>query len=391
MSPYSQGLLGLLDAGQSSPQRRPVRQGNYNIVQGSVDDGTAYVPYGSLNWAGLPGSESFIKPAGGDGQNYEEAGINTQAFLDYMAQNGYTFQEDQMGRDASGDSAFTRYAIDRDGNPVEATRVNGSDESTGNMFRRAAKLAAVMGTAYLGGVGLEGLAGGAGASAGAGSLTAGITPEAVAAFEAGLPSAAGSLTAAGAGAAELGGAAAADFGIGGGAMHLTPAAMEAGLGTAGYGYNAGAAASGMFNPATIGAGAGLTFGPGAGGASAGTSLTKLATDAAGNLGGRAIGGLLGAASGVANSGDKTQTSQQRLDPRMEAMLYGADGKSGYLGAATDWFNQNKGGNPLMLQGAQMMADHYRSPQYTQGYNAMRDAGLGLLGTPRAGNPFTRGG
>jgi hypothetical protein len=36
---------------------------------------------------------------------------------------------------------------------------------------------------------------------------------------------------------------------------LTPAAIEAGLGTPGYGYNAAAASSGLFNPAMIGAGA----------------------------------------------------------------------------------------------------------------------------------------
>jgi hypothetical protein len=134
------------------------------------------------------------------------------------------------------------------------------------------------------------------------------------------------------------------------------------------------------------------------GATGSNTLAKVVSDAAGtglgstlgNLSGRAIGSLLGAAAGAADSGDKTQTSQQRLDPRMEAMLYGADGKGGYLGAATEWFNQNKGGNPLMLQGAQMMADFYKSPQYTEGYNNLRNTGLGLLNTPMAGNPFMRG-
>jgi len=38
---------------------------------------------------------------------------------------------------------------------------------------------------------------------------------------------------------------------------LTPAAIESGLGTAGYGVNASAVNSGLFNPATIGAGAGI--------------------------------------------------------------------------------------------------------------------------------------
>jgi hypothetical protein len=163
---------------------------------------------------------------------------------------------------------------------------------------------------------------------GTGSLTSGVTPGSVAAFEAGLPSAAGGAAAAG--------------GVAGGA---------------------------------------------AGGAGAAGGLSSLA----GGMSGKVIGGLLGAAAGAANSGDKQQTSQQRLDPRMEAMLYGADGKGGYLGAATEWFNQNKGGNPLMLQGAQMMADFYKSPQYTEGYNSLRNTGLGLLNTPMAGNPFTQGG
>ena len=42
-------------------------------------------------------------------------------------------------------------------------------------------------------------------------------------------------------------------------MHLTPAAIEAGMGTPGYGFNASAAESGLFNPANIGAGAASDF------------------------------------------------------------------------------------------------------------------------------------
>ena len=38
---------------------------------------------------------------------------------------------------------------------------------------------------------------------------------------------------------------------------LTPAAIESGIGSAGYGYNASAAASGLFDPATIGSGAAI--------------------------------------------------------------------------------------------------------------------------------------
>lgn len=146
------------------------------------------------------------------------------------------------------------------------------------------------------------------------------------------------------------------------------------------------AGAGGLTPASMGGAAGAAGA--AGGAASGAA--GAAGSALGSASGKVIGGLLGAVAGAANSGDKTQTTQQRLDPRMEAMLYGADGKGGYLGAATDWFNQNKGGNPLMLQGAQMMADFYKNPQYAEGYNALRSAGLGLLNTPMAGNPFLRG-
>jgi hypothetical protein len=54
--------------------------------------------------------------------------------------------------------------------------------------------------------------------------------------------------------AALPGAAAAEIGT---AAHLTPAAIEAGIGSAGYGFNQSAAASGLFDPATIGSGAAI--------------------------------------------------------------------------------------------------------------------------------------
>lgn len=97
-----------------------------------------------------------------------------------------------------------------------------------------------------------------------------------------------------------------------------------------------------------------------------------------------LGGLLGAAAGASNSGSKTQTSQQRMDPRMDPYVYG---NNGLLAGAADWFGRNRGGNPLMNEGAQMQADFYKSPQYTQGFGQLRDTGLNLLGSGIAGNPF----
>lgn len=205
-----------------------------------------------------------------------------------------------------------------------------------------------------------------------------------------------------------GGEAAAGSGLfGGGGSALGQAGMTTTLGTPLAELTAGGLLTGTGAPALLSeaaiaagltpgltaAGAAAAAGGAAGGAAAGGAGAAGAAGAGSTLGGlsgRAIGGLLGAAAGAANSGDKTQTTQQKLDPRMEALLYGQDGKGGYLGAATDWFNQNKGGNPLMLQGAQMMADFYRSPAYAAGYNNLRSTGLGLLNTPMAGNPFMRG-
>lgn len=85
---------------------------------------------------------------------------------------------------------------------------------------------------------------------------------------------------------------------------LTPAAIESGLGTPGYGVNAAAVESGLFNPATVGAGAALPFeammAPGAAAAltpaGAATTGATMATNpfsfllpAAGNLLGAVIG------------------------------------------------------------------------------------------------------
>ncbi|MEY4429478.1 MAG: hypothetical protein RLZZ182_2167, partial [Pseudomonadota bacterium] len=123
----------------------------------------------------------------------------------------------------------------------------------------------------------------------------------------------------------------------------------------------------------------------------GGGLGSLLSGVKGFLGDRGnaqmLGGLLGALAGASGSGSRQQTSQQRMDPRMEPYIYG---QGGLLSGASDWFNRNRGGNPLMNEGAQMQADFYRSPAYTQGFNQLRDRGLSLLGSQVAGNPFMQG-
>ena len=87
----------------------------------------------------------------------------------------------------------------------------------------------------------------------------------------------------------------------------------------------------------------------------------------------AVGAIAGA---TGASGDQKQTTQNQLDPRMAAMLYG---QGGFLGQAQDYFNSTKGGNALMNQGADAMKAAFTNPQAQQGFNAMQTQGMGLLG------------
>ena len=126
------------------------------------------------------------------------------------------------------------------------------------------------------------------------------------------------------------------------------------------------------------------------GLSAGAGLLG-AAGVAGTLGTAAqIGGLLGAVAGAASSGDKTAEQQNKMDPRMEALLYGGNGNAGLLNDVNDWYQKNKAGNANMLAGAQMQADYYSNPAYRQTYQGLSDMGMGLLGRGVAANPFNKG-
>jgi hypothetical protein len=111
---------------------------------------------------------------------------------------------------------------------------------------------------------------------------------------------------------------------------------------------------------------------------------------AGGLGltpGQLIGGGLGLLSGMDATKDQTQTNMQKMDPRMDAMVYG---QNGLLPMAQNWFQQNQQPNPLMMQGAQMQADFYKNPAYQQGFDQLKNTGMGLLSKGIAGNPFMGG-
>jgi hypothetical protein len=83
-----------------------------------------------------------------------------------------------------------------------------------------------------------------------------------------------------------------------------------------------------------------------------------------------------------------------MEPRMDAYVYGTGpgDTNSLLGAAQQWFNQNRSGtNADMTAGMDMLRSLYTSPQYQQGYQDMRNTGQGLLSQGVAGNPFTNGG
>lgn len=100
-----------------------------------------------------------------------------------------------------------------------------------------------------------------------------------------------------------------------------------------------------------------------------------------------VGGLLG-------SQGSSSSSTSKIDDRLAPYVYGKDGKGGLLGDVMGQYQQQfaQGGlNPMMRAGLESQRQVLMSPQYTQGYDAMRSMGLGLMGGGVAQNPFTSGG
>jgi hypothetical protein len=144
--------------------------------------------------------------------------------------------------------------------------------------------------------------------------------------------------------AVLGGAAAAGAGAGGAAAGAGEGAAGAGAGwTSGFDLAGGGA---LGEGAAAGAGAGASAADtianavaNAGGTQAGGGMTQildslpsglkdLATSKAGSA---IVGGLLSGLSGKNAPNNLTSTSQAKLDPRMDAFLYGSNGVNGLLG------------------------------------------------------------
>lgn len=98
-----------------------------------------------------------------------------------------------------------------------------------------------------------------------------------------------------------------------------------------------------------------------------------------------VGGLLGG-----GGSESSQTSNQ-IDPRLAKYVYGENGTGGLLSDVQKLYRQQAGQgglNDMQRSGMEMQRQTLMSPQYSQGYDAMRSMGMGLLGGGVAQNPFT---
>jgi len=175
----------------------------------------------NLAWGNVPGLEQFYSY---DAQNNQE-NFNLAAALPEIERLGYTVMQ---GFNPAGEASGT-WVVGPDGQPIaQSAYLTGTNDDN---FRIASQLAsALVGNAVGGWAAAGNNTMGGAASGGIDSLIGGGTD--VILDAAGNP------------------------------VPLNMAAIESGLGTPGYGFNASAAASNMFDPAVIGSGAGLMYGPG---------------------------------------------------------------------------------------------------------------------------------
>lgn len=175
----------------------------------------------NLAWGNVPGLEQFYSY---DAQNNQE-NFNLAAALPEIERLGYQVMQ---GFNPAGEASGT-WVVGPDGQPIaQSAYLTGTNDDN---FRIASQLAsALVGNAVGGWAAAGNNTMGGAASGGIDSLIGGGTDV--------MLDAAGNQ------------------------VPLNMAALESGLGTPGYGFNASAATSGLYDPAVIGSGAGLMYGPG---------------------------------------------------------------------------------------------------------------------------------
>lgn len=106
-----------------------------------------------------------------------------------------------------------------------------------------------------------------------------------------------------------------------------------------------------------------------------------------------FGEILGSLVGGLFGGQESESKSNQIDPRLAPFVYGKDGKGGLLGDVQNLYRQQMGQgglNDLQRSGLESQRQVLASPQYTQGYDAMRSLGMGLMGGGVAQNPFNSG-
>jgi hypothetical protein len=99
-----------------------------------------------------------------------------------------------------------------------------------------------------------------------------------------------------------------------------------------------------------------------------------------------LGGLLGG-----QSNDESKTTANKLDPQMQAYLYGSGGLLPAVNSTLQSQLANGGLNALQRQGLTTQQNYLQSPEYAQQFAGLRNYGQGLLASGVAANPFaTRG-
>lgn len=178
---------------------------------------------------------------------------------------------------------------------------------------------------------------------------------------------------------------------------LGPLALGGGTALSSFGTagtsGAGTAGTGAGSAGTAGTAAGTAAATGAaiGPAAAVKAPNVLDTigsalGISGTTAGTILGGLLGG-----QSNDESKTTANKLDPQMQAYLYGSGGLLPAVNSTMQAQLANGGLNALQRQGLTAQQNYLQSPEYAQQFAGLRNYGQGLLASGVAANPFaTRG-
>lgn len=195
-----------------------------------------------------------VAPEGASrGEQAEWRQNRSAALSDWMAQQGYSQQYSR-----GPDNFNLTQIVDRDGNALNTTYGNGQPSLNSNDYANAV---ATLGSVFA--PGISGLYAGAGLTAAQAAAAAGATIGGVSGgIRDGLDGALKGAALGGAGGyagSMIGDALGQYINPSAAGGNLNMAAIESGLGTPGYGFNASAAQSGFFDPNMIGLGANETF------------------------------------------------------------------------------------------------------------------------------------